>query len=79
MERVGAGNSDKITELMMESQKKHHCFYGTEYGDLMLGIYTKQIVNRMTDDGGQLYLKYTLDVNSALLTENEVYMEVKPV
>lgn len=79
MERIGSPDSGIMADLMIERGKKHHCFYGTEFGDMMIGIYTHKIINRMTNDGGELYFKYTLDVNSTLLAENEVYMDVKPL
>ncbi|MGN0641675.1 MAG: DUF1934 domain-containing protein [Huintestinicola sp.] len=73
MERKGAVESN----LMIETNRKHHCHYGTEFGDMLLGIYTHKIINRMTDSGGELYFKYTIDVNSALLSENEIYLNVE--
>ena len=33
----------------------------------------------MTENGGELYLKYTIDMNSALVSENEVYLDVRPM
>ncbi len=72
MER--SGNAQ--TNLIIESTRKHHCHYGTEYGDMMIGIYTHKIINRLTDDGGELYFKYTIDANSVLLSNNEIYISV---
>ncbi len=65
------------TRLVIEKNRRHHCSYGTEYGQLLMGIYTTRIINRMTENGGELYFKYTIDLNSALISENEVYMNVK--
>ncbi|MCM1579493.1 MAG: DUF1934 domain-containing protein [Ruminococcus sp.] len=67
------------TDLIMEHAKRHHCLYGTPYGTATLGVYTKRIINRMTDDGGELYMNYTIDVNSAPVSENEVYLDVRPM
>ena len=63
-------------QLMIETGKKHHCDYNTEYGRLMLGIYTHKIFNSLTENGGELYFKYAIDANGSLLSENEVYMEI---
>ncbi|MDE7294823.1 MAG: DUF1934 domain-containing protein [Oscillospiraceae bacterium] len=71
------GNAE--SNLIMEHSKRHHCVYGTPYGSTTLGIYAKRIINRMTENGGELYFKYTIDVNSALVSENEVYLDVKPL
>ena len=66
-----------ISSLFIEKGKKHHCHYGTEYGEMLLGISASRIVNNMTEDGGDMYFKYTIDVNSALVSENEIYLNVK--
>ena len=41
-----------------------------------MGVRTSLIENKLNQDGGSLHLKYTLDINSAYLSENEVIMEV---
>ena len=63
--------------LIIEKSKRHLCNYGTEYGEMLLGISASRIVNNMTEDGGDMYFKYTIDVNSALVSENEIYLNVK--
>ena len=73
MKRTGAAES----HLIIENGRRHHCHYGTEYGEMLMGISTSRIINRMTADGGELYFKYSIDINSALVSENEVYLEVK--
>lgn len=73
MERDG----DASSQLIIEKDKKHHCHYGTQFGDMIMGIYTNKIVNNMTENGGHIYLNYTIDINSVLITSNEVLLEVK--
>ena len=62
--------------LIIEYGKKHHCDYDTEYGRMVLGIYTHSIINRLTEDGGELYFRYTIDANGSMVSENEVLLEV---
>lgn len=69
-----SGNA--IADLIIERGKKHHCHYGTPYGDFMMGINTNDIKNEITDKGGSLYLSYTIDINSGLLSENEMYINI---
>ncbi|MCI7767329.1 MAG: DUF1934 domain-containing protein [Oscillospiraceae bacterium] len=69
-----SGSAD--AHLVIEKDRRHHCHYGTEYGDMLLGVSASKIINRLTEDGGVLYFKYTIDVNSALISENEVYLEI---
>lgn len=64
------------TNLVIEKSRKHHCHYGTPYGDLMIGVYTKDIKNDLDSDGGNLYLRYTIDVNSSFVSDNEIYLNI---
>lgn len=70
--RTGTANSN----LVIEAGKKHFCLYGTPFGDLTVGIYTHKIENSLSENGGKLYLKYTLDVNSAYMSDNEIYLDI---
>ena len=74
MQRYGSTSSN----LVIEKDKKHHCHYGTPFGEFMVGVYTHKIDNKLTDSGGNVYFKYTLDVNSSYLSDNEVYISVSP-
>lgn len=71
--RTGTANSN----LVIESGKKHHCLYGTPYGDITVGVFTHKIKNDLSENGGSLYLKYTIDVNSAYMSDNEIYLDFK--
>ncbi len=73
MERTGSTTSN----LFIESGKKHHCHYGTPYGDFTVGITTKNITSTLTENGGDLYLNYIVDINSSYVSENEIYVNIK--
>lgn len=73
MARSGNANST----LYIEKGKKHHGHYGTPYGDIMVGINTDEIKNEITDCGGDLYMRYTIDVNSSFLSMNELFINIK--
>lgn len=63
--------------LTIEKGKKHHMLYGTPYGDFMMGINAFEVNNEMTPEGGKLYLKYSIDINSDFVSENEINLTVK--
>lgn len=63
--------------LTVEKGKKHHMLYGTPYGDFMMGINAFEVKNDMTPEGGKLYLKYSIDINSDFVSENEINLTVK--
>lgn len=70
--RTGTANSN----LVIETGKKHYCLYGTPFGDITVGIFTHKIENSLSENGGSLYLKYTIDVNSAYMSDNEIYLDI---
>ena len=72
LNRTGTTSSD----LVLEKDKKHHCHYGTPYGDFTMGIFTHCIDNNVSYDGGELYLKYTVDINSSYVSDNEIYIRI---
>ncbi|MBR4626489.1 MAG: DUF1934 domain-containing protein [Ruminococcus sp.] len=71
---VRAGSANSV--LSLEVGRKHFCQYGTPYGSLQIGVYTHSIENTIDSDG-KLYMKYTLDLNSAYLSDNEIIMTVQ--
>lgn len=77
-EKVTMERSGKtLSNLIIEKGKKHHCHYGTEFGDFMVGISTDEIKNEIGDNGGDLYFKYTIDINSSYMSDNELFINIK--
>lgn len=70
--RKGTANS----ALSLEIGRKHFCQYGTPYGSFQIGVYTHAIENTISKNG-RIYLKYTLDLNSSYLSDNEIIMTVQ--
>lgn len=73
VERTGKA----ISTLIIERGKKHHCHYGTEFGEFLIGVNTDEVTTTLNEQGGEVYLKYTLDINSSLMSENEMKIKVK--
>ncbi len=84
--RIGGGDETvtmvrtgkAFSSLIFENGKRHFCHYGTEYGDCMIGISTTDMRRDITSDGGEVYVKYTIDVNSGLMLTNEITIHVRP-
>lgn len=68
------GNANSC--LYIEKGKKHHCHYDTPYGNIMIGINANVIDVDLNENGGNLYFKYTVDINSGFLSENEMFITV---
>lgn len=67
------------TRLVLEEGKRHSCIYSTQFGPISLGIYTEHVHSSLNEQGGELSLAYTLDLNSTLTSFNKVHVTVEPV
>lgn len=65
------------TELTLETGKHHTCAYATEFGVLEIGVLASEIMQNLAEDGGQVTLKYSLDVGGRPLSDNKVAITVK--
>lgn len=65
------------THLVVQKGKKHFCHYETPFGEFAVGVSAKWVRNELTDEGGKLALRYTVDANSTLLSDNEIRIDVK--
>lgn len=73
LQRTGTANS----QLIVEQGVRHQCHYDIGYGDMMIGVSGSRIKSNLTDSGGNVEFKYSLDINSLLASENEMYVHVK--
>lgn len=67
----------QTSRLILEPDQRHMCHYDTGFGALMIGIFTNKIVNNLSDEGGQLDIVYSLDINSTLTSINEIHINIK--
>ena len=65
------------THLVVQPGKKHFCHYETPFGEFAVGVSARWIRNTLTDEGGRLEMRYTVDANSTLLSDNEIRIHVK--
>lgn len=74
MSRSGSVTSNMIVEI----GEKHHCVYGTLFGNFEVGVNAKKINVKLDDEGGTLFFSYVVDVNSSYIGDFEISVEVKP-
>ena len=74
MTRTGKYN----TEMIIEKDRRHTCFYVTPYGELVMGIFAQCIKNEVDENGGKLHFSYTIDFNNTPASENELTVAVTP-
>ncbi|MBR2176646.1 MAG: DUF1934 domain-containing protein [Clostridia bacterium] len=63
--------------LILEKGKRHKCEYNTPYGSITMGIYTDSVSISLDDSGGELTVKYSIDIESELASSNELTLSIK--
>lgn len=58
------------SSLLIEKSKRHLCNYGTEFGDLLMGIYGRDIEADI--ENGRFNFEYDIDFNGAVASQNKV-------
>jgi uncharacterized beta-barrel protein YwiB (DUF1934 family) len=70
MTRSGACHSC----LTIEKSQRNLCHYGTEYGDILMGISGHILDCNYADEKGKFTFSYDIDINGVLASRNEVRM-----
>ena len=70
-------SGSKKAEMIIERSTRHHCNYDMGFGEVMLGVSGIDVSSNLDDNGGDLRFSYSLDVNTSLISENEVKINVK--
>lgn len=58
------------SSLLIEKSKRHLCKYGTEFGDMLMGIYGHDIEADVKN--GRFKFEYDIDFNGAVASRNKV-------
>lgn len=74
MTRTGSVN----TQLIIEKGKRHQCSYDLGFGSMIIGVNCSIIHSTLSEDGGEIGFSYSLDLNTALTSENRVVVAVRP-
>ncbi len=75
LERKGSINS----KMLIEEGKRNTCFYNTPIGDLVISIFGEKIEHDLTEKGGKISLKYTIDSDMKMISRNQVNISVREV
>ena len=63
--------------LIIEKSKRHLCNYGTEYGDMRMGIFGREVENDFNENEGTFKFSYDIDINGAISSQNDVIIKFK--
>ncbi len=67
------------SRMVIVKGERNTCYYSTPHGDLSIGIYGEEIENCLSENGGRVRLKYTIDSNLQVISQNEVNISVREV
>ena len=65
-------NSEIQTKLILEKGKRIYSPYPTEFGAIMMGIFTNFMEFNHSENEAYLNLKYSIDVNSEYVSTNNI-------
>ena len=71
--RVGEFNS----QLVFQEGRRHLSMYNTPYGAMTIGVNTRHLLTRLTDQGGDIEVDYSIEVDHALAGRNIFRINVK--
>ena len=64
-------------KMVLEKGQRHLCHYDTPFGEMMVGIFTENIRSNLNPRGGELNFRYSVDINSAFSSNNEVSIMIR--
>ena len=71
--RGGGMNGDMI----FSEKQKHHFLFNTPVGPITMGIDTNGVVKNLDENGGNLEINYTIDVDNTVVSYNSFIISIK--
>ncbi len=71
--RAGQFNS----QMVFQEGRRHLSMYNTPYGALAIGVNTRHLLVDLNDEGGDLEVDYTIEVEHAVAGRNIFQMSIK--
>ena len=63
--------------MLIEQGARNTCLYRTPYGECPLGVYGRRVSYRLTEQGGEIDLCYTLDFGGTNATEHQIRITIE--
>lgn len=67
------------SRLTIQKGRRHSCLYNTPEGDFVIGIYGESLLTEFTQNSARIYMSYTIDVYSGLLSKNIMEIKIKEI
>lgn len=65
-------------EMVFEYGRLHLSMYATPYGTMSIGVNTRRMAVDLGEDGGEVEIHYCLEVDHAVMSENQFHISVRP-
>jgi len=72
-------NGGYAAQMIFECGAKHVCLYHVDGNSLTMSVNTSRIEHTLTDEGGELIIEYSIEINNILAGENVFCASVKEV
>ena len=77
-DRIVLSRGDEMSSDMIFSEnQKHHFLYNTPFGSVMMGIDTHSIKKNMDDNGGNIEIRYDIEVDNIAVSRNLFKIDIK--
>ena len=74
LQRRGSTN----VHMIFDEKRKTQSFYGTPFGNILIGIDTESVSFTETEDKISLFVDYSLEVNYEFLAECKITVDISP-
>jgi len=77
-QRIVLRRGDGLTgDMIFDEEEKHHFLYDTPFGAILMGIDTHSIKKNMSEDGGNLEIRYDIEVDNVAVSQNLFKIDIK--
>jgi len=66
-------------DMIFSESQKHHFLYDTPFGAITMGIDTHSIKKSLRDDGGNLEIRYDLEVDNVAVSHNLFQINIRTI
>jgi uncharacterized beta-barrel protein YwiB (DUF1934 family) len=70
-------NGKYPTQMVIEQGQRHIAHYETPFGGLVMGLFGENVKGELSPSGGEIDLRYRVDINSAFNGCNELKISVR--
>lgn len=70
-------DGDISSHMVFEQGQRHLMYYDTNYGSMTIGVSAKKVNSSLTENGGDIEIKYSLEIDQAVTSDNIFKMNIR--